>query len=218
MPLRREALTAIFLLSVAGCGSAAPTPPKPTPPPVAPTSVLAAPPAPEPEPEVVRRPLPKGWWVVDKNTTVEKMNQAAFRFDDEGYWVLGDNYRDDRRTCPWEHDGVSWRCAGRLPFTLTKGVGRMTMEFERGSVELVPAAEAAVAGFEERANAVADPKAICDKAETCCLDGFAVLGAKCNPEEELAGKSSARICLMTMVGLRKILDKANKPIPSTCKE
>jgi hypothetical protein len=167
---------------------------------------------------------PAGWWVVLENHGTENMRDAAFRFTDIGYTLVatgvGGANRSDRRTCDWQTDGVHWDCMGALPFSLRRAGTQLRLSFtgDAGYLVLVPATADRVVGLEKAAANVRQPKSVCDRAETCCIETFELLGATCDVQDELGGKQSARICQKSLEGLRVILTEKKLAFPASCRD
>lgn len=214
-----QALTSL-VVAAAACTPPPPEAPTTRPEPAAATAPVAPPvqPAARAVEAESHDSLPEGWWLVTKNDTPEKADHAAFRFSDEGYLMVADGDHVDRRACAWKRVSNGWRCESPLPFTLVDSGSTAEMIFARGRFGLRLAEPSDAAALDARVRDLPDTADICGQAERCCHEALALLGETCDSDWQLAGKSSARTCAMSLQGLRTILAEKQIALPDSCRE
>ena len=140
------------------------------------------------------------------------------RFEDMGYVIVRADGAADRRRCEWEREGEAWRCAGVMPFRLESRAPHVVMKLPGSEVLLEKAPPKRIAALEKAAKEAGQPHEVCERAEQCCVDGMPLLGATCNVEVELAGKSSTLTCRRFISGIRILLVQKRVDIPPSCTE
>jgi hypothetical protein len=166
--------------------------------------------------------FPSGWWVVERAEHPDASAVgSAFRFDPAGYMLVRRDGVTDYRDCPFERRGNAWHCQLGVPFVLapvaSAGQGeRVLLTRREGRLELVRPGAERLKELDALAETTPRPREICDAAERCCSETMSLLGGMCNPERELGDKLSARTCLMSMTGMRKLLELRGGKPPAAC--
>ncbi len=167
-------------------------------------------------PELSNSARPDGWWTAAPSTATNQ-KRLYFRFDESGYLVAVEKYRDaDHLLCTWKMEDKGWRCTGAQSFLVEPDSGGLALSSGNTTIHLTVAPKELIASLEAETKEVQPGPNVCDQAEICCKEASALMRDVCDVNWQLAGKLSARTCLQSMQGYTEVLKMKKLPRPSSC--